>query len=370
MRDALTKHPVKGTTAAVSVVNESKNTLSVHKIEQFSSFHNFRYESSGLRVWKCYGIGKGKQIPYDDIYIKHQAPTMLSIPESQGFYDHPEKREIKHRPEECKKKENPAQLFECSVHGCLEAFDTFEQLELHLDVGQHNFSKLKQFDAIRRDWALKFASVDIGYSKTCSSNFTKLQTSEVNATVSSSLQQGWALSKPRSNIRFSKKVKEYLTARFTLGERTGRKADPTQVASGMRTAKNESNERLFSRNEWLTKTQVQGFFSRLAVKCRKGQGVIDLSDKQDEDVECLQEHSNRQDLVDLVNGEINVSHPICYDTYDLCERYLSNTLKEFNVSMLKTICGYFEIPVKSRDKKQVLIDKLSDMIQECECVSP
>ena len=32
IRDASTQHPVKGTTAAVSVVNESKNTLSVNKI--------------------------------------------------------------------------------------------------------------------------------------------------------------------------------------------------------------------------------------------------------------------------------------------------------------------------------------------------
>ena len=369
MRDALTQHPVKGTTAAVSVVNESKNTLSVKKIEQFSSFHNFTYESSGLRVWKCYGIGEGKHIPYDDIYIQHQGPTMLQTTEAQGFYDHPEKREIKRVSEASKKTESPTLLFECSVHGSVDAFETFAQLELHLDVGEHNLSKLSQFDTIRRDWALKFASIDTGNPKACSSDSTKLQTPAEDTTASLSLQTGWALSKPRSNVRFSEKVIKYLTARITLGVRTGRKADPAQVAADMRNAKNESSERLFTRTEWLTKTQVQGFFSRLAAKHRKGQGAIDLSPDQDEDVQCLQENFDRQDLVDMVNEEINVSHPICYDTYDLCERYLNNTLKEFNMAMLKTICSYFEIPVKSRDKKQVLIDKLSDMIRECECVS-
>ena len=36
MRDALTQHPVKGTTAAVSIVDESKHTVRINKIEHFS----------------------------------------------------------------------------------------------------------------------------------------------------------------------------------------------------------------------------------------------------------------------------------------------------------------------------------------------
>ena len=33
-------------------------------------------------------------------------------------------------------------LFECSVPGCTEAFDSFSDLELHLDIGQHNNKQL------------------------------------------------------------------------------------------------------------------------------------------------------------------------------------------------------------------------------------
>ena len=97
MRNALTEHPVKGTTAAVSVVKESEKPLSVNKIEQFSSLHNFPYEDSGLRVWKCYDIGKGKFLPYNGLYIKHQGPTLLQTAESHAFYDPLEKREVKRR---------------------------------------------------------------------------------------------------------------------------------------------------------------------------------------------------------------------------------------------------------------------------------
>ena len=120
----------------------------------------------------------------------------------------------------------------------------------------------------------------------------------------------------------------------------------------MRNAKNESNERLFSRTEWMTKTQVQSFFSRLAVTRRKDQGMVGISPDQEEDAECLQEDANRKDVIGQVNTQLNVSHPICYDKFDLCERYRSNALQEFSVTMLKIICGHLEIPVKSRDKKK------------------
>ena len=54
-----------------------------------------------------------------------------------------------------------------------------------------------------------------------------------DASVScSDLQLGWALHKPRSQaVRFTDEVKQYLTMRFELGERTGKKADPGKVAA-------------------------------------------------------------------------------------------------------------------------------------------
>ena len=75
------------------------------------------------------------------------------------------------------------------------------------------------------------------------------------------------------------------------------------------------------------------------------------------------------ELIDEVNKQPNVMQPICYDTYDLCQRYHSNTLQQFNVATLKAICSYFEIPIKTTDKKRVLMDKLSEMISKCQCVS-
>ena len=50
MREALQKCPVKGTTVSVNLVNREKMQLVVNKQKNFSSFHNFQYESKGVRV--------------------------------------------------------------------------------------------------------------------------------------------------------------------------------------------------------------------------------------------------------------------------------------------------------------------------------
>ena len=50
MRRALSERPVKGTSASVCVVDETKKTLEVNKIEGFSKLHNIQFEEKGIRV--------------------------------------------------------------------------------------------------------------------------------------------------------------------------------------------------------------------------------------------------------------------------------------------------------------------------------
>ena len=95
---------------------------------------------------------------------------------------------------------------------------------------------------------------------------------ETTDTPPSNLSKEWALSKPRVSTRFSPKVKAYLNAKFELGERTGLKADPNQVSAVMRNARDEENNRHFSREEWLTQNQIKSYFSRLASAKRTTNG--------------------------------------------------------------------------------------------------
>ena len=80
MQKALLTLPVKGTTASVNEIDESVNKLKTKKIKDFSSFHNFRFEDDGsLRVWKAFGVGNGKKITPNFIYISHQEDTKLQV---------------------------------------------------------------------------------------------------------------------------------------------------------------------------------------------------------------------------------------------------------------------------------------------------
>jgi len=52
MRRALSERQVKGTSACVCVVDETKKTLDVKKVEGFSKLHNIQFEVKGIRVWR------------------------------------------------------------------------------------------------------------------------------------------------------------------------------------------------------------------------------------------------------------------------------------------------------------------------------
>ena len=90
MHEALKERPVKGTTAAVAILDESSKILEVQKIKQFSELHNFRYEESGIRVWKAYAVGVGRLTPWQSLYIRHQGCTNLSLMEGKGFFTNTE----------------------------------------------------------------------------------------------------------------------------------------------------------------------------------------------------------------------------------------------------------------------------------------
>ncbi|PFX16270.1 hypothetical protein AWC38_SpisGene19477 [Stylophora pistillata] len=153
------------------------------------------------------------------------------------------------------------------------------------------------------------------------------------------VSMGWALPKSRAgSTRFSCKVKNYLTAKFVQGEQSGLKADPQQVSNNMRKARDEQNNRLLDRDEWLTESQVQDFFSRLTAN-RKRQQTPSEIEQNPKELSLEEEEADR-----------NVA-----------------MLKDRNVAMLKEILSFFEVPFKSRDRKKDLIEHLMSFIQECQC---
>lgn len=369
MQTALLQHPVKGTMSSVNKVNESVTPLETTKVKQFSAYHNFQYEKSGITVWKAYGIGKGKKLTNEMIYVTHQQSTSIQV--IQGFQGVDSTgRTLKRKEDACGLPDVKDDcLFECTEQGCNYSCKTFDQLELHLDVGEHSrfVNNESVYDVIRKEWSKKFKTIDVNTSEESKQGSVRSKTGVTH------LNEGWALSKAKTGSkRFSTNVREYLVQKFEVGEKTGNKADPTAVAQEMRNVKKEDGQRRFNREEWLNQSQIKSFFSRLAKlkrsNCSKQISCEEIPLKNpDSDSETDDEEDYRDEIVKNILSTISTTHPVVYENYDLCDIAKNEKLYTFKVTKLKEMCAHFEIPFKSKDKKSDLIIKLSDMISKCTC---
>ena len=183
------------------------------------------------------------------------------------------------------------QLFECPEHGCQKVFKSFCEIEMHAEIGNHGNRPISEsiYDRMRREWAKRSSTIDPVQADGSTSGSGICSSEETTDTPPSDLSQGWALTKPRVSTRFSPKVKTYLNAKFELGERTGLKADPNQVSADTRNARDEENNRRFSREEWLTHNQIKSYFSRLASAKRKGQQTDILGEQEENSRQLLRE---------------------------------------------------------------------------------
>jgi hypothetical protein len=84
-------------------------------------------------------------------------------------------------------------------------------------------------------------------------------------------------------------------------------------------------------------------------------------------LESLEEEQERCSLLEAVESQMGVTHPIIYYTYDLCECNEQNRLNVFKIVMLKEICNTFDIAFKLRETKGMLIAKLKEMLDQCSC---
>ena len=138
----------------------------------------------------------------------------------------------------------------------------------------------------------------------------------------------------KADKRFSDEVRGYLQKNFDTGKKTGRKEDPAQVANDMQNARNTDDARMFSKMEWLSKLQIQGFFSRVSTKRKQSDGKETSSDddEPDNNEELAVEYASLTDeqmfekASVAVQSEIGVKHLVMYDVYNLCEMAFENRL--------------------------------------------
>ena len=101
------------------------------------------------------------------------------------------------------------------------------------------------------------------------SSVPTVSTAESEAETNAPLEIGWALKQAKRAPYFTEMHKEYLVARFNIGQENGMKLDAAAVAKEMRRARGADGERLFEISDFLTTQQVVSFFSRTAAKLKQ-----------------------------------------------------------------------------------------------------
>ena len=94
------------------------------------------------------------------------------------------------------------------------------------------------------------------------------------------------------------------------------------MTNDIRKARNADGIQMFGRPEWLSKLQIQGFFSRMSAK-RKQSPLKELSmDEEDSEIDdCAAEEyacqEDEQETSEAVVEAISVRHPLMYDVFNL-----------------------------------------------------
>ena len=171
--------------------------------------------------------------------------------------------------------------------------------------------------------------------------------------------------------RLSESQKQNLTEVFQIGERTGHKADPSNVSKSMRKARNADGSFKFGAASYLTSQQVASFFSRLAAKrVAAADEPQDEETEHQEEMDMIQEQSI-EELSKKVVEEISIQHPIMYDTHNICELVAYSKLSKFSVQMLRDMCNFYQLDILSINikRKKPYLELLKNLVQGCSCNS-
>ena len=167
-----------------------------------------------------------------------------------------------------------------------------------------------------------------------------LVSSTIPASAEEIKPQGWALKTSKKATRFSERQKSYLDEKFSIGQETGHKIDAKKVAQNMRYAKDESGNRLFAVDEFLSPQQVQSFFSRAAVKLKNRQ-----EETAEEDVAAVEDLAAYSLTRKTVLENCQLVHPIVYESFNLCTMDAPKEFNKLTIAMLRTMCEYFDLDV-------------------------
>ena len=138
------------------------------------------------------------------------------------------------------------------------------------------------------------------------------------------------------------------------------------------TARDETGKHIFSSAEFLTAKQITSCFSRLAPKQNLGVHLhmpVVSFEEEEEDGEAVNIETAFCELRGHVMANVQPTHPICFQSYNLCHMMSNSKLSSFSITMLKDICEYFLIDTEdiTTKRKAPYISRLENFLKQCSC---
>ncbi|KAK3107372.1 hypothetical protein FSP39_012971 [Pinctada imbricata] len=295
-KEAIMKSKMKNFTAIVALPpSDRKKESAIFKIPKITSVNNFVYTGKDqVRIWRQYGIGKGRLVPasgsMDDLpqltvldsYTTSEADVGVAQTETSNQHsdvnidvDVVRNQQTEEEQfdgstlddditsdvcEEGLQVDQMSMLFSCNE--CTKTFQKYGNLLRHLDTGSHTVKSMYQTlsDKAKIEYSKQMEKVNL------------LSASSENVTPGRNvnlLKQGWALKSRGEVKRFTDDQRTFLDEKFQKGEKTGQKYDPEEVSQEMRQIRTVEGKKRFSPEEFLSAQQIGSYFSRLVLQKRK-----------------------------------------------------------------------------------------------------
>ena len=274
--------------AAVCTVDQKSQNMTKHSLSGIQSLNNFLYTESGAIVaWRAYNVGPRKvfSVPLLARLGTPQGPTNLQVVQElsspdmlTGVFRAPsvarEQQPETPPMEPTAAEEEESVIFGCPEEGCIKVYQSQSSLQRHLDVGKHLLALEREsmYDVIKKKWAETCKSIFGSYMEAThpsTSGSASVSLSQSEDTLPTA-DIGWTLKKTKKSVHFTTKVRQFLCEVFLQGEETGNKATAEDVAARMRSMRTTEGTKVFTKDEWLTFTQISRYFSRLAALNRSG----------------------------------------------------------------------------------------------------
>jgi len=170
--------------------------------------------------------------------------------------------------------EEESVVFGCPEEGCIKVYQRHISLQRHVDAGKHLLALEREstYDVIKKKWADTCKSISGSYMEAAHPPTSTSASVSYNQSEDTPLTagMGWALKKTKKSVRFITTVRQCLREVFLQGEDNGNKATGQDIAARMRSMRTAEGTKVFTKDEWLTSSQISRYFSRLVALNRSG----------------------------------------------------------------------------------------------------